>query len=200
VCSPSGASRPGERVGILGSNSPRWAEWAFAAWFAGAVVVPLPHPLRVTDLRTGDLGYLADGELFFTGRSKDVVVVMGRNHAAEELEWVAERTFGVRRGRTVAFGRTWRGREEAVIAVETADGCDPDAVARTIAEATFDALGFSPSEVLVVPKGTVQKTTSGKLRRSAIREADAHGTLPVIGRTRQAIKQPAFGPRGTPRC
>src|SRR3989442_563871 len=54
-------------------------------------------------LRTGDLGYQADGELFFTGRSKDIVVVMGRNYAAEDLEWAAERTHGLRVGRVVAF-------------------------------------------------------------------------------------------------
>jgi fatty-acyl-CoA synthase len=133
-------------------------------------------------LRTGDLGYLAEGELFFTGRSKDVVVVMGRNHAPEDLEWVAERTSGVRPGRVVAFSRTSRGREEAVVAVEAADGCDPTHVAGAVAEATFDALGFRPTEVLVLARGAVAKTTSGKLRRSAVRQADAAGTLPVLAR------------------
>jgi fatty-acyl-CoA synthase len=133
-------------------------------------------------LRTGDLGYLADGELFFTGRSKDIVVVMGRNYAAEDLEWAAERTPGLRVGRVVAFSRASAREGEAVIAIEASDGVRPRDLAGRVRDGVFNVLGIRPTEVLVLDRGSVPKTTSGKLRRGALREADRRGELPVLAR------------------
>ena len=119
-------------------------------------------------LRTGDLGYVADGELFFTGREKDVVVVLGRNHDPDDLEWAAGRVDGVRTGRCVAVPGDAEG--SVTVVVEPRQGADVDGLPTLVRRAVIDAIGVSPTRVLVVPPGTVLKTTSGKLRRGAVRE------------------------------
>lgn len=135
-----------------------------------------PQPFDEGWLRTGDLGYLADGELFITGRIKDIVIVHGRNYAAEDVEWVAERVPGVRSGRCVAFSRP-ETEGEVVVVVEPSPDADRKELSRLVGEAVFDSLGISPRHVVVVPRGTVPKTTSGKLRRAAVRESYASGDL-----------------------
>jgi acyl-CoA synthetase (AMP-forming)/AMP-acid ligase II len=127
-------------------------------------------------MRTGDQGYLADGELFVTGRTRDVVIVMGRNYAAQDLEWAAERVEGVRQGRSVAF--VPEGAEgEAVLVVEASRPDDVDALPRSVWREVSDSVGVVPREVLVLPGGSVPMTTSGKLRRSWVREAFATRAL-----------------------
>ncbi len=127
-------------------------------------------------LRTGDLGYLADGELYVTGRVKDLVIVMGRNYASQDLEWTAERVDGVRAGRSAAFsiGDADGG---AVVVVESRRAEDIDELPRTVWRAISDTLGIVPREVLVLPAGSIPVTTSGKLRRGWARESYARGDL-----------------------
>jgi fatty-acyl-CoA synthase len=133
-------------------------------------------------LRTGDLGYLARGDLYVTGRVKDLLVVFGRNVSPEDLEWAAARVPGVREGRCVAFAPPGAGEGRAVVVVEARAGAEPEGLAEQVRDAVFDAAGLAPAEVLVVPRGTVPKTTSGKLRRGAVRDAYAAGTLPAAAR------------------
>jgi len=132
-------------------------------------------------LRTGDLGYLAQGELFVTGRAEDVIIVTGRNHAPEDLEWAAGRVPGLRPGRCVAFQRPGGAEGEAVLLVEARDGSAGSDLARDLARevrrSVADAVGVFSLEVVIVEQGTVPKTTSGKLRRSAAKEAFASGSL-----------------------
>jgi fatty-acyl-CoA synthase len=127
--------------------------------------------------RTGDLGYLAEGELFLTGRTKDVIIAWGRNYAPEDIEWAAGRVPGVRSGRCVAFGPTGGREGEVVVVVEARPEADPASLPSLVRAAVTDAVGLVPKDVLVVPNGTVPKTTSGKLRRSALRTAHADGSL-----------------------
>jgi fatty-acyl-CoA synthase len=127
-------------------------------------------------LRTGDLGYVAEGELFVTGRVKDIVIVLGRNYMAEDFEWAAARAAGVRPGRCGAFVPEGAGDREVLLAVEAS----PEAgsgLARRVRTAVYDALGVMPTRVLVVPPGTIPKTTSGKLRRTAVKTMEASGDL-----------------------
>lgn len=130
-------------------------------------------------LCTGDMGYLADGQLYVAGRARDMVIAMGQNYYPEDFEWAAGRVPGVRPGRCAAF--VLPESEHVALLVEAGEDVDPTALGRTIKRAVRDAVGVSPREVVVLPRGTVQKTTSGKLRRGAMRDAYVEGTLPVLG-------------------
>lgn len=129
-------------------------------------------------LRTGDMGYLAEGELYIAGRAKDMVIAMGQNYYPEDFEWAAGRVDSVRPGRCAAFVRP--GTEEVALLVEAVEGTDPVELGREVKRAVRRAIGVAPAEVVVLPRGTVQKTTSGKLRRAAMREAYAAGSLPAL--------------------
>lgn len=138
-----------------------------------------PDPFVGGWLRTGDLGYLADGELYVTGRAKDLMISMGRNHYPEDFEWAAARAGSVRPGRCVAFAKP--GVEAVVLLVEPSDGQPADVVRREVRRAVADAVGSPPAEVVVLAPGAIEKTTSGKLRRAAMRDAYAAGALGTVG-------------------
>lgn len=143
---------------------------------SGYVGAEAPDPFVDGWLCTGDLGYMADGELYVTGRAKDMVISLGHNYYPEDFEWAAARVEGVRPGRSVAFNVP--GTEEIVLLVEAEGDAGPSAaVERRVARAVANTVGASPTAVVVLPPGTVEKTTSGKLRRGAMREAYASGSL-----------------------
>ena len=77
-------------------------------------------------LRTGDLGYLADGNLYICGRKKDLIIIRGANYHPQDIEWAVGELPGVRRGNVVAFSVPVAGEERLVLAVECASGdCGP---------------------------------------------------------------------------
>ncbi|WP_433574497.1 AMP-binding protein [Nocardia brasiliensis] len=129
-------------------------------------------------LRTGDLGYLADGELFVTGRVKDLLILNGRNIDPQRVEWVAETVAGVRAGGVVACTRPGSGSEELVVVAEcrTADTTEIPAALR---EAVAATLGIPVHDVVTVAPGTVPRTTSGKPRRQETRRRYLEGALHV---------------------
>jgi fatty-acyl-CoA synthase len=120
-------------------------------------------------LRTGDLGFLANGDLFVSGRKKDLIIVAGRNYAPEQIEAVAARVEGVRPGNVVAFAQAGRrGTDEVVVVCESASPDHPrliEAVRARVAE----EVGLGVAEVVIVRPGMLPKTTSGKLQRSRTR-------------------------------
>ncbi|MBI3227041.1 MAG: AMP-binding protein [Mycolicibacterium cosmeticum] len=124
-------------------------------------------------LRTGDLGVYLDGELFITGRVKDVLIVDGRNHYPQDIEHtVAEATPAVRAGFAVAFSVPLAGGEGVVIVAERAVGAgrvDPETVAAAIRAAVSRGHGLAIADIRLVSAGTVPRTTSGKLARQAAR-------------------------------
>lgn len=136
--------------------------------------------------RSGDLGFLRNGTLYVTGRRKDVLVVRGECHYPNDLEQTAERVApDVRRGASVAFA--WDdGREERIgLVVEAAKGITPNAVTfgpsiDAIREAIAIEHGLHVSRILLVPPGSVPKTSSGKIQRRACREAVLTGALAAI--------------------
>ncbi len=148
-----------------------------AAVMSGYIGAGVPEPCIDGWLHTGDLGYLADGELFVTGRAKDIVIAMGHNYYPEDFEWAAARTDGVRPGRCVAFNVP--DSEDVVVLVEARDGEASEGLEREVRRSIADAVGVSPSQVVVLPSGTVEKTTSGKLRRAAMRDMYVRGDLSV---------------------
>jgi len=127
-------------------------------------------------LKTGDLGYLAGGELYVTGRIKDLVIVSGKNYLPDDLEWAASRVDALRVGRSVAFNPPGDDGH-VVVAVELAGAPEYSAAARQLRNAVLNATGVNPRTIVVLPKGSIPRTTSGKIKRAAIREAWTTGAL-----------------------
>lgn len=140
---------------------------------------PTATAATITDgwLRTGDLGYLVDGEVVICGRRKDVIIVGGRNVFPEDVERAAARATGVRAGNVIAFGTTGRrGRESIVVVAETrADEHEP--LRADVVEHVTHAIGIPPGDVVLVAPGTLPKTSSGKLQRSLCRSRYAEGVF-----------------------
>ena len=129
-------------------------------------------------LRTGDLGYMAGGELFVCGRVKDIIIVNGRKYHPQDVEWAVAEMSGIRRGRVVAFGTSEAGAADRVIVVAEPSGTVPaveliDAIRRRIS----DVLGLYVDDVVTVPSGTIGRTTSGKVQRVATKARYDRGTL-----------------------
>jgi 1-acyl-sn-glycerol-3-phosphate acyltransferase len=124
-------------------------------------------------LDSGDLAYWAGGEVHICGRAKDLIIKAGRNLVPQEIEELAGAVEGVRRGCVVAFGVEHRelGTESLVVVAETrASDPERDRVAAAVTERVAAAVGVPPDVVVMVGPGTIPKTSSGKLRRSAARE------------------------------
>jgi 1-acyl-sn-glycerol-3-phosphate acyltransferase len=141
---------------------------------------------------SGDLGYQADGELFITGRVKDIIIQAGRNLCAEEVEEAAGAAAGIRKGCIAAFGihDPALGTERLVVVAETRerDRTRWDALRTGVLERVTAAIGVPPDVVVIARPGVVLKTPSGKVRRSAIRDAYVRGTL---GRRHSLVVQQA---------
>ena len=138
-----------------------------------------------TWLRTGDLGFLRDGELYVCGRAKDVIIRGGHNHMAEDLEAAAAGCHpGLRPGCCAAFATEIGGREALVMAQEVAFGPRPDlpAAARALRNAVLAGAGIGPDVVALVAAGSLEKTSSGKMRRQAARARFEAGTLAPLYR------------------
>jgi acyl-CoA synthetase (AMP-forming)/AMP-acid ligase II len=135
--------------------------------------------LRDGWLWTGDLGYLAHGELYITGRRKSVLIRAGRKYHAGDLEGAAERVPGVRRGCSAAFSVDGEAREELILVVEhsRSAAADTAGLAQRVELAVAASEGLKPDRVLVVPPRSVPKTSSGKVQRSACRELLLSGEL-----------------------
>jgi fatty-acyl-CoA synthase len=122
-------------------------------------------------LRTGDLGYIVDGEIVVCGRIKDVIIVGGRNVFPEDVERAAAAVEGIRPGNVIAFGaESRRGKEGIVVVCETrSDGSELRRLHDDVIDRVCDAVGIPPREVVLVQAGSLPKTSSGKLQRSLCR-------------------------------
>ncbi len=130
---------------------------------------------------TGDLGYLADGELFIVGRVKDIIIKGGRNYYPHEIEEAAALVPGIRQGCVVAFAvrDDAMGTEQIVVVAETRER---EALAREmlvgkVTESVTTKVGVPPDRVVLASPGVVPKTSSGKVQRTACRELYLAGTL-----------------------
>lgn len=130
-------------------------------------------------LHTGDLGFMAGGELVVCGRIKDMIVVGGRNLYPEDYEQCAVGVDGVRRGNVIAFGIP---EQERMVVVAETRALEADGL--TVAQATMRLLtrrlSHAPQEVMLVPPGTLPKTSSGKVQRGVCRQRYLAGELPAI--------------------
>lgn len=136
---------------------------------------------------SGDVGYIADGELYVTGRTKDMIIRGGRNIHPQELEEAVGRVPGIRAGFVAAFGThdTRSATERLVIAAETrvTKNEDRERIVANVSELSAELVDSPPDDVVLVPPGGIPKTPSGKVRRSACREFYEKGTL---GRERRS--------------
>ncbi|WP_020120152.1 fatty acyl-AMP ligase [Streptomyces canus] len=127
-------------------------------------------------LRTGDLGTVLEGQLIVTGRLKDLIVVDGRNHYPQDLEATVQDAHpAVRRDRLAAFGVTDTSGERVVVVAEHARATslaevDVPALVRAVRAAVSGRHGLRLADVLLVPPGTVPRTSSGKVSRALTRE------------------------------
>ncbi len=134
--------------------------------------------------RSGDLGYWAEGDLFITGRHKDLIIRAGRNVHPQELEKLAAEVAGVRQGCVAAFSVPDRtaGTEGVVIVAETRekDAQRRRAIAAEV-KRRVGAGAISPDVVKIVAPNTIPKTPSGKLQRDACRRLYLRGELESRG-------------------
>jgi fatty-acyl-CoA synthase len=136
-------------------------------------------------LRTGDLGFLHEGHVFICGRSKEVVIVNGRNYYPQDMEWEASKVAGVRKGNVVAFGARdpsgmERDRERVVMAFEVQDPerlGHSSALLGEVRKAVQEGMGLTLDDVVALPPGALPKTSSGKLQRAKTRELYESGEL-----------------------
>jgi 1-acyl-sn-glycerol-3-phosphate acyltransferase len=125
-------------------------------------------------LDTGDRAYIAGGDLFITGRVKDIIIRAGQHIAPHEIEEAVGAVSGLRKTGVAAFGVTdpASGTERVVVLAET-DESNPSAQAGLkvrAQEVATHIVGGPPDEIVLVPPGTVPKTASGKIRRAAARD------------------------------
>lgn len=139
--------------------------------FGGTLVAPSPGTPEMPWLRTGDLGFISEGELFIMGRVKDLLIVYGRNHYPEDIEATIQEISG---GRCAAISIAEDGTEELVTVVEVKQkGNSPEeinerfaAIKNDITSAISATHGLRIADLVLVAPGSLPITTSGKIRRS----------------------------------
>ena len=177
----TGAPRAGGEVGEIwiAGASVALGYWNDPAATAAVFDARLPDG-RTGYLRTGDLGFLRDGELYVTGRAKDLMIVDGRNHYPQDLELTAELAHpAVRPGCIAAFSVDGGDAERAVIVAEVAPKRmpDPREVEAAIRRAIDAEHGLALRSIALIMPRTIFKTSSGKIQRAATRKAYLEGTL-----------------------
>ncbi len=152
-------------------------------------------------LRTGDLGFFHQGELFITGRSKDLIIIRGRNHYPQDIELIVENSHPfLRPGCSAAFSIETEDQEELVVVAEvdkrqyqaslaTKDPSMSEAevlekifeeIISTIRSSVTKAHNVRPHAIILIKSGTIYKTSSGKIQRYACRSAFQEGILEVL--------------------
>ncbi|MEU9390186.1 fatty acyl-AMP ligase [Streptomyces sp. NPDC048324] len=138
-------------------------------------------------LRTGDLGTVLDGQLLVTGRLKDLIVVDGRNHYPQDVEATAQDAHpALRPDRLAAFGTPGDPGERVVVVAEHVRGTslaeiDVPVLAAAVRAAVSARHGLRLADVVLVPPGTVPRTSSGKVSRALTRERYLAGAYPAEG-------------------
>ena len=176
----TGMALPPGRVGEIWVHGPNvarryWRQPERSAQVFGAVV----HGLRPGNapagpwLRTGDLGVLHGGDLYVTGRMKDLLIVAGRNHYPQDIEaTVAAASPAV--GRVAAFTVPLDGQERVVVVAERArverGAWRPGEIAREARRALWQRHDLALHDLVLAPTGSIPRTTSGKVSRTACRE------------------------------
>src|SRR5690242_18536138 len=195
----SGKSLPGHEVRIVdasGNELPDRTEGFL--WFRGpsatsgyyrnpqATEALLPQGPVASDggfhwVNSGDRAYRAEEEIYVTGRVKDIIIKGGRNLYPHEVEELAARAEGIRKGCVVAFGvkDEASGTEKLIVVAESREreASRRAAIAAVVTEKISQGLGLPPDKVEVIPPGSIPKTSSGKLRREETKQLYLAGKL-----------------------
>lgn len=158
-------------------NRPELTEQTFRAHLSDTGAGPF--------LRTGDLGFIKDGELFITGRLKDLIIIGGRNHYPQDIELIVEQCHpALRSGARAAFSIEIEGEEQLVVAAELDQRFtrhfpaeERKSLKTTVLRAVSDYFGLHVHELVLLKVGGVPKTSSGKIKRQECRKAYLTGTL-----------------------
>lgn len=134
-------------------------------------------------LHTGDLGFVLNGQIFISGRKKDLIILNGRNYYPQSIEWECEHVEGIRRGNVVAFSTPGASSEELVIVAETKIEDELEAMAQVVKKRVHDVLGVRARDVVLLPPGGLPKTSSGKLQRRRTKAQYESGELGRENRT-----------------
>ena len=150
-------------------------------------------------LRTGDLGFLQNNELFVTGRLKDLLIIRGRNYYPQDIEWTVDRShLSLQSGCSVAFAVEAAGEERLVI-VRDIDRHDRDPVLldemiAAIRRAVAEQHDLDVYSIILVKLGSIPKTSSGKLQHSACRELFLTEQLSIIHQSIQLLSEQERSP------
>ncbi len=170
----------GERVeGSSGFAGPRPRRATIGTRPATAAL--FPQGAAAGWVNSGDRAYRAEGEIYITGRVKDIIIHAGHNLYPHEIEDAVAQVPGVRKGCVVAFGAAdpTTGTERLVVVAETRerDQAARARLAQAITAQVSTALGLPPDVVEVVPPNAIPKTSSGKLQRDATKKRFLSGEL-----------------------
>ena len=182
-----GPALPGHQIRIVDENGEALPDRALGeVTLAGPSVMKgyfgddalTAQTIRDGWLHTGDVGYLSNRELFVCGRIKDIVVANGRKYYPQDLEWAVDDLDGIRRGRVVAFATRRVGlADRVVIVLEPSGAVAAGVLAQSIRQRIADVCGLYVDEVVLVPGGTIGRTTSGKVQRLATRTRYERGEI-----------------------
>ena len=178
---------PPDRVGEIWTSSPSVAQ----GYWRDPETTQATFHARLVDtgegpfLRTGDLGFLRDGELFITGRIKDIIIINGLNHYPHDIELTVEKSHAQLRPGCGAAFTVVRHREEQLVVVQelergTAEE-DLGPIFAAIRHAVWQEHELSVRAIVLIRPGSIPKTSSGKIQRHACREAYLQNDLAAIG-------------------
>lgn len=136
-------------------------------------------------LRTGDLGFMLQGELYITGRIKDIIIIRGRNYYPQDIEYVVANAHpSLQENSGAAFYLEENGQEQLVVVQEVRRAewraAQPDEVVDTIRQAISEAFDITPHRIALIFPLSLPKTSSGKVQRQATKEQLLAGKLRIM--------------------
>ncbi len=179
---------PEEQVGeiwVAGANVAQ-GYWQQAETTQATFQAHLTDPPEGPFLRTGDLGFLREGQLFITGRLKDLIIIRGRNHYPQDLELTVQSAHpDLRENAGAAFAVDIEGHEQLVIVQEVERTAlrdlDAEAVIKAIRQAVSEQHEVQVYSVALLKTASIPMTSSGKIQRHACRQGFLNQTLEVVG-------------------
>jgi amino acid adenylation domain-containing protein len=194
VDAATGEACPQDRVGEIWVSGPSIAQgyWNRPDESREALDARLDCQGERSFLRTGDLGFLRDGELFVTGRIKDMMILRGKNVYPQDVEWSAESCHSALRvGGGASFSVEAGGEERLAIVLEVERRIKADVVEEIFAAVrgvVADALDLEVYAIRLIKTASLPRTSSGKVQRHACREAFLDGSLELVAEwTRQEL-------------